>query len=77
MKIDFNKVENKPVFNDEPIKSSIKSSAGRKPLPQDKKKSNKITLYLTNKQYETILNQSKDSYMTLNNFICMRLFKGD
>lgn len=75
MKIDFNKVENKPVFNQE--QNSIKSSAGRKPLPQDEKKTNKITLYLTNKQYETIVNQSKDSYMTLNNFICMRLFKGN
>ena len=75
--IDFDKLNekldtNKKVFaNETGTKSpeSLTSKVGRKPLPDDQKKSEKITIYLTSKQREKITETARTNYMTTGDFI--------
>ena len=75
--IDFEKLNekldtNKKVFaNEQATKSpaSITNTVGRKPLPEDQKKSEKITIYLTSKQREQITEIARTNYMTTGDFI--------
>lgn len=81
--IDFEKLDekldtNKKVFTKEKTTTpptSFTNKVGRKPLPEDQKKSEKITIYLTSKQREQITEIARTNYMTTGDFIVKTLME--
>lgn len=73
--INFDKMdtENKRIF--EETKPTSKK-LGRKPLSDDQKRSEKISVYITKEQKEKIIKMAHENYLNISDFILQKVLNG-
>lgn len=77
MAIDFNKLDTKPrnILTDIKAEKQYKK-LGRKPLPEENKRSEKVAVYLTKEQKEQIVKQAHLNFMNVSDYILQKVLNG-